>query len=266
MKLDREEDTAEVFARIAAFAQSHNLTVVESDPARRLVKVSGKMSDLGAAFGANLALYKHASGTFRGRTGPLTAPSDIANDLEAVLGLDQRPIATPKLVKPAAAAANTSFFPNAVAALYGFPQTPGKGAGECVAIIELGGGVSDSDTQAAFQAMGIPAPKVIPIAVSGGVNQPGKDPNADGEVALDVQVAGGAAPGATFAVYFALNTDQGFVDAITEAVHDATNKPSVMSISWGSPESNWTQQAITAMTSAFADAAQAGVSVFACAA
>jgi len=263
MKLDREEDTAEVFARIAAFAQSHNLTVVESDPARRLVKVSGKMSDLGAAFGANLALYKHASGTFRGRTGPLTAPSDIANDLEAVLGLDQRPIATPKLVKPAAAAANTSFFPNAVAALYGFPQTPGKGAGECVAIIELGGGVSDSDTQAAFQAMGIPAPKVIPIAVSGGVNQPGKDPNADGEVALDVQVAGGAAPGATFAVYFALNTDQGFVDAITEAVHDATNKPSVMSISWGSPESNWTQQAITAMTSAFADAAQAGVSVFA---
>ena len=262
MKHEREAAMAAVFARIADFAKSHNLTVVESDPARRLVKVSGKISDLSAAFGAKLALYKHASGTFRGRTGVLTAPSDIADDLEAVLGLDQRPIATPKLVKPAAAAANVSFLPNAVAALYGFPEM-GKGAGECVAIIELGGGVSDSDTQAAFQAMGIPAPKVIAIGVSGGVNQPGKDPNADGEVALDVQVAGGAAPNATFAVYFAPNTDQGFVDAITQATHDTTNKPSVMSISWGSPESQWTAQAITAMTSAFADAAQAGVSVFA---
>ena len=111
--------------------------------------------------------------------------------------------------------------------------------------------------------MGLPAPTVTAIGVSGGVNSPGTDPNADGEVALDVQVAGGAAPGAKLAVYFAPNTDQGFVDAITQAVHDAANKPSVMSISWGSPESGWTQQAVAAMTSAFQDAAQAGVSVFA---
>ncbi len=80
---------------------------------------------------------------------------------------------------------------------------------------------------------------------------------------LDIEVAGALAPGAHIAVYFAPNTDQGFVDAITQAAHDTTHKPSVMSISWGSPESGWTQQAITAMTSAFQDAAEAGVSVFA---
>ena len=180
-----------------------------------------------------------------------------------MLGLDQRPIATPKLVKVRAEAVNTSYLPNAVAALYGFPKPSGNGSGECIAIIELGGGVSDSDTQAAFQAMGISAPTVAVVSVDGAASTAGVDTNADGEVALDIQVAGGAAPGARLAVYFAPNTDQGFVDAITQAVHDTTNKPSVMSISWGGPESTWTQQAITAMTSAFQDAASAGVSVFA---
>jgi kumamolisin len=111
--------------------------------------------------------------------------------------------------------------------------------------------------------MKLTPPKVVTIAVGSGANAPGKDPDADGEVALDVQVAGAGAPGAKLAVYFAENTDQGFVDAITQAVHDADNAPSVMSISWGSAENVWTAQAVAAMTSAFQDAAESGVSVFA---
>ena len=111
--------------------------------------------------------------------------------------------------------------------------------------------------------MGLTPPKVTAVPVSGGANTPGKDTDADGEVALDIQVSGAGAPGAALAVYFAANTDQGFVDAISQAAHDETNKPSVLSISWGSAESEWTQQSITAMTSAFQDAADLGVSVFA---
>ena len=263
LRATREAAMAPDFARITAFATSHNLAVTETDAARRLIKVTGSLADLGAAFGASVAMYDHPAGAFIARTGTLSAPTDVANCLEAVLGFDQRPAATPKSMRlVSAASARQSFPPNAVAALYGFPAT-GGGKGECVAIIELGGGVSDSDTQAAFKAMGLPTPPVTAIGVSGGVNAPGKDPNADGEVALDVQVVGAGAPAATLAVYFAPNTDQGFVDAITQAVHDPVNKPSVMSISWGSPESNWTAQAITAMTSAFQDAAAVGVSVFA---
>jgi kumamolisin len=75
-------------------------------------------------------------------------------------------------------------------------------------------------------------------------------------------VAGGAAPGARLAVYFAPNTDAGFVDAITKAVHDSTNRPSVLSISWGSAESNWTNQAIQTMNTALQDASALKVSVF----
>ena len=41
---------------------------------------------------------------------------------------------------------------------------------------------------------------------------------------------GAIASGAKIAVYFAPNTDQGFLDAITSAVHDNLRKPSVVSI------------------------------------
>ena len=181
--------------------------------------------------------------------------------VEAVLGLDQRPVATSKSIRLRDAQTDAGNLPNAITQLYGFPA--GDGHGETIAIIELGGGVSQADTQAAFRAMGLPTPKVVSTLVDGATAVAGTDPNSDGEVALDVQVAGAGAPGATLAVYFAPNTDQGFVDAISQAAHDEAHMVSVMSISWGGPESGWTAQAVAAMTSAFQDAVDLGVSVFA---
>ena len=78
---------------------------------------------------------------------------------------------------------------------------------------------------------------------------------------LDIEVAGAIAPAAKIVVYFAPNTDQGFLDAITTAVHDSANQPSVISISWGSAESNWTSQAMTNFDDAFQAAAAIGVTV-----
>jgi kumamolisin len=78
---------------------------------------------------------------------------------------------------------------------------------------------------------------------------------------LDIEVAAAVAPGANLAVYFAPNTDQGFIDAISTAVHDTTNKPSVISISWGGPESSWTQQSITALDQACQSAAALGITI-----
>lgn len=95
-----------------------------------------------------------------------------------------------------------------------------------------------------------------------GKNAPtGSANGADGEVMLDIEIVGSIAPAATIAVYFAPNTDAGFIDAVTSAIHDATNKPSVISISWGSAESTWTAQAMTAMDDAFQAAASMGITV-----
>ena len=248
-------------AQVQAFAEAHGLRVVETDPARRLMRLEGSIGDLQGAFSTQLHQYTHQGRAFRARTGPLSAPAEVAAVVEAVLGLDTRPIATPKSMRLANPDASSGFLPNAVTALYGFPA--GDGAGECIAVIELGGGFNDADTRSAFQAMGLSPPTVTAVPVSGGANQPGQDTDADGEVALDIQVAGAGAPGARLAVYFAANTDQGFVDAISQAAHDAANSPSIMSISWGSAESAWSQQAVASMTSALQDAASVGVTVLA---
>ena len=78
---------------------------------------------------------------------------------------------------------------------------------------------------------------------------------------LDIEVAGAIAPGANIAVYFAPNTDQGFIDAIGAAVHDSVRKPSVVSISWGGPEDFSTQQFLDGITAALKDAVALGVTV-----
>ena len=257
----RRDEHREDFEAVTAFATGHGLSVVCEDSARRLIRVAGPASRIEAAFATTLGEYDDGGRTFRGRAGSIKLPAGLAERVTAVLGLDTSPIATPKFRINAAPRVTSAFLPNAVGHAYGFPAGPSVGKGQCIGIIELGGGYLDSDNTAAFSAMGLPVPKVTAVGVSGGSNAPGDPGGADGEVALDIQVAGGVAPGAVIAVYFAPNTSQGFVDAISQAVHDTKNRPSVISISWGSAETNWTAQARAAMNAALKDAATLGVTV-----
>ena len=255
---------------VSRFAQAHSLVVVCADAARRTVVLSGTAAQFGAAFAVDLRRYEHAGGTYRGREGMIQLPGDLEPIVEAVLGLDDRPQATPHFRtrpphgnvrwRPASAAA-VSYTPLQLAALYGFPE--GDGDGECIALIELGGGYRPEDLTAYFTGLGVsPQPQVVAVSVDHGRNSPTGDGNGpDGEVMLDIEVAGALAPKARIAVYFAPNTDAGFVDAVTTAAHDATHKPSVISISWGGPESSWTAQARKALDAAFQAAAAMGVTV-----
>lgn len=261
VKAAREDAHAPDLAALRAFAEQAGLEVTCEDLARRLVRIAGPADKMQAAFGATLQKVEQGGQTMRARSGSLSLPADLADRVLAVLGLDTRPIATPKIVSHANAAAGISFLPTEIAALYDFPKQ--DASGQCIAIIELGGGYTDADNQAAFAAMGLPVPPIVAVGVAGAANTPTTADSADGEVALDIQVCGGAAPGARLAVYFAPNTGQGFVDAITEAAHDQTNAPSVISISWGGPENGWTGQEVAAMSAAFQDAATVGVTVFA---
>jgi kumamolisin len=158
------------------------------------------------------------------------------------------------------AATPVAFTPIQLATLYGYPQATGQG--ECVGIIELGGGFTPTDLQTYFTKLKVATPTVTAVSVDKGQNAPTGDANGpDGEVMLDIEVIGAVAPQAKIAVYFAPNTDAGFLDAVTTAIHDTTNKPSVISISWGSAESTWTEQSMTAMDDAFQAAATLGVTI-----
>ncbi|HWX20677.1 MAG TPA: S53 family peptidase [Candidatus Binatia bacterium] len=272
-------DPADV-AQIDAFAHAHHLTIVQTHLERRTVRLAGTVADLTSAFRPNLKNYRLGTRAFRGRTGPLSLPKELDQIVLGVFGFDNRPVAQPHYRRAPAArktgrasprnATGGSFTPPEVAALYDFPAGL-DGSGQCIALIELndmdkngnvtGTGYAAADLQTYFQKLKLPLPPVAAIGVGGGRNAPGPDPNADGEVMLDIEVAGAVAPAANIAVYFAPDTDQGFLDAIHAAVHDDVRKPSVISISWGSSEDSWTDQFRSAFDQAFQDAAMLGVTV-----
>jgi kumamolisin len=263
--------------KIEAFAHEHNLTVVEVSAARRTVVLSGTIAALSAAFGVYLANYEHAEGAFRGRTGPIYIPADLQDIVQGVFGFDNRPQARPHFrhykpregkMKPTAgtgvrAAMQSGYTPVEVAQLYNFPAGV-NGAGECIGILEFGGGYTTRDLNTYFKQLGIKTPSITAVSVDRVHNKPtpGQD-SPDVEVMLDIEVAGAVAPGAKIAVYFSHFTERGWVDAITTAVHDSRHKPSVLSISWGYAEGQliWSSQAIQAVNEAFQAAAAMGVTV-----
>lgn len=291
----------EDLAKIETFAHQHGLSVVQSSIPRCSVVLSGTVAALSKAFGVKLKHHKSGDITYRGRTGPVYVPRELRAIVEGVFGLDNRPAAKPhyrlldggqhraapahmargaqktgRKTKGGVTAKNApdgSFSPPEVARLYNFPIGL-DGKGQCIALIELntprdprfptknvGAGYTMADLNSFFSKLGIPTPNITAVSVDGGANLPGLNPGADGEVLLDIEVAGAVAPGARVAVYFAPNTDQGFLDAITTAIHDNVRKPSVISISWGGPENAWTDQSARAFDQAFQDAAAVGVTV-----
>jgi len=255
---------AQDVASIGAFAKAHGLAVIESDSARRTVVLSGTTQSMNDAFGVQLQQFEHASGSYRGRTGAVSVPGDLAGIVEGVFGLDDRPAAQPHFqryqpVLGMHSTAAKAFTPPQLAKLYDFPDA--DGSGQCIGIIELGGGYKPADLKTYFASLGLHAPKVKAISVDGAKNHPTNANSADGEVLLDIEVAAALAPKAHIAVYFAPNTTAGFLDAITTAVHDSVHKPSVISISWGSAEKNWTPQALTQYDQAFQAAAAMGVTI-----
>ncbi len=250
--------------QISQFATEHSLRVVEKSAARRTVVLSGTTSQFSSAFQVKLTRFEHPQTKmiFRGRSGPLYIPESLSQIIQAVLGLDDRPQASPhkRPIRPGAKAVMTHTPPQ-IAQVYDFP-TGLDGSGECIGLIELGGGEKPSDLSTFFGNLKISVPKIVIVPVDGATNSPTGDPTGpDGEVMLDIEMAGGIVPGATIAIYFAPNTDRGFVDALTSATQDAQNRPSVISISWGSAESAWTSQAIQVLNQALEDAATLGITV-----
>jgi len=264
--------------QVAAFATSFGLSVIATDRARRSVFVSGTVGQYAKAFGTAIENYGDGLATYRGRVGMLSVPKSVADLIEGVFGIDNRPVARPQfkyrdappskatagdtvaVAKAKTKASSASFTPPQIAKLYDFP--PGAdGSGQTIGIIELGGGYKPADLATYFAGLGIATPSVVAVRVDGGTNAPTNANSADGEVMLDIEVAGAIAPKAKIVVYFTTNTTKGFLDAITMAVHDTTHKPSVISISWGGAENTWTAQALDSYDQAFKSAATLGVTI-----
>jgi kumamolisin len=257
----RHATSPDVMTRLADFARAHGLQLDHADAGHHLMHLSGTYDQARAAFAPeNLAVYGDAGREYVSRHGHLSLPADLAPDIVAVMGFDQRPVLRP-YIRPRAAALAQSYDPAAVARRYQFPSGP-TGAGQAIAILEFGGGYTAADMASYFQSKGIArAGTLLSVPVDGVDNTPTPGDPSDGEVQLDIEVAGSVAPGANLVVYFSSNQGSGFLDAVAAAVHDSQNAPSVISISWGGPETAWAGQDIDALNQAFQAAATLGITV-----
>jgi len=272
-------------AKVVSFAREHNLKVVESDPAKRHVILAGTAENYNHAFGVALKMYKSHETTYRGREGDILLPESLGGIVTSVTGLDNRPFARPhfrirredkaksmtagshSVGKPhtSLAPVPAGFSPVQLAQLYNFMAS--DGTGQTIAILELGGGYHPAELNTYFQGIGVKPPSVSSASYTGGgTNKPGTDPfaqdNPDVEVALDIEVAGGIAPGAKVVVYFAPDaTDQSFLGAINAIVHDTVHNPNIVSISWGGPEDTASGQFQTEFDQILQAAAQLGMTV-----
>lgn len=269
-------------AKVKAFAARLRLKVESVSPAERNVKLSGTVKALSAAFHVKLMEFAHPDGDYRGRIGSIHLPANLLPIVQGVFGLDNRRQARPhfrlrsaaraisrtrrKNPKSPRAASPVSLTALQVAQLYDFPAGL-DGTGECIALLEFGGGYNPSDLATYFKSAGLAVPSVSSVSVDGVSNSPGKDSDSDTEVALDLQVSGTIAPAAKIVVYFAPFTERGWVDSLTAAMNDTVNRPSVISISWGFAEEapvqgfEWTAQTVQAVNETLEAAAAMGVSV-----
>jgi len=261
----RQED----LAAVESYAAQHNLLVAHRSSAERSVRLVGALGDVLRAFPANLHQYHHAFGTYRGRSGEIEMPDSLAGIVTGIFGLDTRPLRRTRMRRRVSA--NGPGGDNGVAATtfaqrYNFPTTFGgkalDGTGKNIGIIELGGGYDVSDLSIYFSEVGVPMPNVVCVPVGAG-NNPGPDPVSDGEVMLDIEVAGTVAPKANIVVYFGANTGGGFRDAISAAIHDDQRNLDVISISWGSsePPKADAEQELGDYHSLFVEAASMGITV-----
>jgi kumamolisin len=275
---------------VEAFAASHGLTVERVNQAARSVKLSGSAAALSGAFGVELRSFTHEGVTYHSHTGAVQLPAELAPIVQAVLGLDNRPLGRKFLrladdEHQAAIRAHggltlppNTFLPPQVAALYSFPDASAKG--QTIGIFAFNGPMGDGGPSAPggyepaileryfSDVLSLPMPAITDVTIQGPGNDPGNGTNpndASPEVYLDLSIVGSLATGANIVVYFTEFNEQGWVDALSEASTDTTHAPSVLSISYGNPESApgsaWTAAAVRQVNLTLEAAAARGLTV-----
>ena len=245
--------------------------------ASRTLRVAGRLVDLETAFGVSLFQYSHGQGEYRGRVGSVSVPKALSDIVTGVFGLDTRPTVRSRrrtqgctALAKAIARLRTrysrivewqqSFFPSELATVYGFPAH--DGAGQCIAVLEFGGGYFPADMAQFATAASLPRlPFVVLVSVDGTPTD--AVDGAEGEVMLDFEVLAGLCPAAKIVGYFTSFTEQGWIEGLDAIVHDTDNAPSVVSISWGDSEdgASWSFAAIAEFNEVLQEAALLGITV-----
>lgn len=219
---------------VCQFAVNNGLTVHKIYTNSATIKLTGCVYNFNQAFGTTIFKVITATREYYHYQGTLSIPVELDGIILAVFGLDNSLEVTRSSVL---GVDNTSMTPQQIATAYNFPAVGGQG--QCVGIIEFGGGYTTDNLTGTFSRAGIsPTPNVVGVS-AGGQNNPDFSAGSQ-EVMLDVYIVAGLIPEGTTAVYFGANAQvSSWWNTISTAINDTQNNPSVLSISWGANELLW---------------------------
>lgn len=268
---------------IHRFAKEFGLEIKDESLARRSMVLSGTATHMAKAFGVEFVRFEHEREQYHATAGAPSIPEEIAGVVEAVFGVHSRPAAR-RSWNPPERSKDRGRSMIEIAKAYEFPEGT-DGSGQCIGLIELGGGFYEKDIKEYCSGLGLKAPHIDVVSVRGARNNPAsaKDVRdfihvANGElemkkahgieaaqctveVTMDIEIVAALAPGARIVVYFAPTDEQGIYNALTRAIHDEEHRPSVLSLSWGEPENGVSKTYVRLIDEAMRAAAHLGITV-----
>jgi kumamolisin len=250
--------TSDVVSAVTSYLASFGITTTV-DPGNVDVSASGTAGEFNAALSVQTKDYhvpaQHGSDGYRVpaqtvycTTGAPELPYRIGQYVLAILGLtNYAPFASHMAhvnskitVKPSSSSSGdqpSDYLPSDFASRYGLTPLYKKadGAGETIGIVTMAALDPGAPQYFWKKIANVPATgrTVTVDNVDGGPGAP-SDASGTGETDLDVEQAGGVAPGANVIVYQAPNSDFGFIDAIFAAA--SQNLADTVSTSWGQSE------------------------------
>ena len=276
--------TPAAIAQVVSFLQSAGFTINKVHPNNLLITATATNAQIAAAFGTPIHAYTQNGIAFQAPATAAVVPTALSGIVSAVSGLSNKPMlltnraqlpnsgalagdVLPKNVRPNGAVATQTpgfYTVGDLAAKYNINPLYGKGysgAGKTIGIATLAG-YDQSDAYFYWADVGLtvnPA-RITDVAVDGGADSnAGPGTEGAGETTLDVEQSGGVAPGANLRVYIAPNTDSGFIDVFAQPIEE--DLVDVLSISWGSPEEEFSPSEFPTFHALFSEAALQGIPV-----
>ena len=268
-------------AQVVAFLQAQGFTVDRVHGNRLLIDITGTNAQFAATFGAPMHTWSLQGETWTAPAADAVLPASLKGLATGIAGLSTRPSARrhqagipqagaladdlPAAVRPAGtlpASGPGTYTVKDTAARYNVNPLYAKGltgAGRTIGILAMGA-YDPADVFAYWNALGlaVDAHRITNVLVAGGASpRSGLGSNDAAEATLDIQQAGGLAPGAAMRVYIGPVTEAGMLALFSTAVTE--NKADVLSISWGEPESHTDAYFRTALHAVFLQAAAQGI-------
>lgn len=253
---------------VAARLAAAGVHVTERYEQRTAVVATGTAAALERFFTVRLHEYRGGDGArYRAPTRAPRIPSDLADAVLDVQGLDTRPVFAPTSRAAQTGGESATFVtPQQLAHIYGgdpLTQAGMNGSGQTIAVASLATAHGDEFPAWAkrFRSSTTPTQTITVRPSAPTFKQHNWDADAAGEVALDLEMTRAMAPKATILNYTTQNDGLGLERILSQVVQD--HKATIVSISYGSCELHRDAAAVAANENSFMAAQAAGIDVFA---